>query len=249
MKVAIVHDWFNDSGGAEKVVKEIISCFPEADIYCLFDFFNEEQHKKYLGSKTCRTSFIQKIPFAKKFYRLLFPMFPYAIESLDLSGYDLIISSSFCVAKGILKTEKQLHICYCHSPVRYAWDLRNDYLDAVKGWLTKKIFNYFLDRLKKWDIESSKTVNYFIANSNNVKKRIKENYGRESVVIYPPVNLDSFSITTNKENYYFTVARLVSYKKTELIVRAFAKIPELQLEVGGTGPNFAKLLRIATPNV
>ena len=249
MKVAIVHDWFNDEGGAEKVVREIIACFPDADIYCLFDFFDKEQHAKYLSGKSTKKSFIQNIPFAKKFYRFLFPLFPFAIESINLSGYDIIISSSFCVAKGILKTEQQLHICYCHSPVRYAWDLRNDYLAVVNGKLRKKIFNYFLDRLKKWDIESSKRVDYFIANSNNVKKRILENYARDSVVIYPPVNITAFILTPDKSNYYFTVARLVAYKKTELIVRAFGKMPHLLLEVGGTGPNLGKLQRMATPNV
>lgn len=249
MKVAVVHDWFNDEGGAEKVIKEILVCFPEANVYCLFDFFDDEKRKKYLNGKLTNKSFIQKIPFAKRFYRFLFPMFPKAIESLDLSNYDLIISSSFCVAKGVIKTEKQLHICYCHSPVRYAWDLRNDYLDAVKGQLIKKIFNYFLDRLKKWDITSSQRVDYFIANSKNVQKRILENYERESTVIYPPVNISAFQITRNKSNYFFTIARLVAYKKTELIVRAFGMMPHLQLEVAGIGPNLAKLKRIATPNI
>jgi glycosyltransferase involved in cell wall biosynthesis len=249
MKVAVVHDWFNYEGGSEKVVKEILVCYPDADVYCLFDFFDEEKRKKFLHGKVTTRSFIQKIPFAKKFYRFLFPVFPKAIESLDLSGYDLIISSSFCVAKGIMKTENQLHICYCHSPVRYAWDLRDDYLSAVKGAVLKKILIYFLNRLKKWDIESSKRVDYFIANSNNVKKRIFENYARESVVIYPPVNLSAFTITRNKSNYFFTMARLVAYKKTELIIRAFGKMPQLQLEVAGIGPNMGKLQRIATANV
>ncbi len=249
MKVAIVHDWFNEEGGSEKVVKEIIACFPDADIFCLFDFFDNEKRTKYLAGKSTKTSFIQYIPFAKKFYRFLFPFFPRAIEGLDLSTYDLIISSSFCVSKGVLKSGKQLHICYCHSPVRYAWDLRNDYLNEVKGPFTKKVFNYFLDRLKKWDIESSKSVDFFIANSQNVKKRIRENYGREAIVIYPPVNINSFTYTADKKNYYFSISRLVAYKKTELIVRAFAKLPHLQLEVGGSGPKFKRLQRIATPNV
>lgn len=249
MKIAIVHDWFNDEGGAEKVVREIVNCFPEADVYCLFDFFDEEQHLKYLSGKSTKKSFIQKIPFAKKNYRFLFPIFPIAIESLDLSGYDLIISSSFCVAKGILKSEKQLHICYCHSPVRYAWDLRNDYLDAVNGNLLKGLFNFFLNLLKKWDIDSSKRVDYFIANSNNVKKRILENYARESIVIYPPVNINEFTLTPEKKNYYFAISRLVAYKKTELIVLAFGKMPHLQLEIGGSGPNLKRLQALATPNV
>jgi glycosyltransferase involved in cell wall biosynthesis len=249
MKVAIVHDWFNDEGGAEKVVREIVACFPDADIYCLFDFFNEEQRKKYLLGKPTKRSFIQHIPMAKKFYRFLFPIFPIGIERFNLSAYDLIISSSSCVAKGVKKTDKQLHICYCHSPVRYAWDLKNDYLAAVHGYLVKKVFNHFLNRLNRWDYNSSKRVDYFIANSNNVKKRILENYVRESVVIYPPVNISAFTFIPKKRSYYFTIARLVAYKKTKLIVRAFAQMPHLQLEVGGAGPNLNRLKRMATPNI
>ncbi|MBL7934498.1 MAG: glycosyltransferase [Bacteroidia bacterium] len=249
MKVAVVHDWFNEIGGAEKVVREILLCFPDADVFSLIDFYDEQKRDKYLLGKKAKTSFIQYIPFSKKFYRFLFPLFPKAVESLDLSSYDLIISSSSSVAKGIQKTKSQLHICYCHSPVRYAWDLRQDYLSVMKNPVSKFIFNYFLNRLQKWDLKANERVDFFIANSQNVKDRIKKNYNREAVVIYPPVNVDSFEITNAKDDYYFTVSRLVSYKKTEQIIKAFAKFPHLKLVVAGDGPNKRRIHKIASGNV
>lgn len=249
MRIALVHDWFNDIGGAEKVVREILLCYPDADVFSLIDFYNDSKRKKYLLGKFSKTSFLQRIPFSKRFYRFFFPLFPRAIESLNLDGYDVIISSSSSVAKGVHKKSNQLHICYCHSPVRYAWDLREDYLSVMNNKLNKYVFNFFLERLKNWDLKSNNRVDYFIANSINVKNRIKNNYQREATVIYPPVDTNSFSITTQKENYYFTVSRLVAYKKTEQIVRAFAKFPHLKLIVAGDGPNRKKLLKIATPNV
>ena len=249
MKIAVVHDWFNDIGGAEKVVREILVCYPDADVFSLIDFYDEHKREKYLLGKRAKTSFIQCIPFSKKFYRFLFPLFPRAIESLDLSKYDLIISSSSSVAKGIQKTETQLHICYCHSPVRYAWDLRQDYLSVMKNPVSKTIFNYFLNRLQKWDLKSNSRVDFFVANSMNVKNRIEKYYTREATVIYPPVDVSSFEITTKKENYYFTVSRLVAYKKTEQIVKAFSKFPHIKLIVAGDGPNRKKMNKIASPNV
>lgn len=249
MKIAVVHDWFNDIGGAEKVVREILVCYPDADVFSLIDFYDEPKREKYLLGKRAKTSFIQHIPFSKKFYRFLFPLFPLAIERLDLSAYDLIISSSSSVAKGIQKEETQLHICYCHSPVRYAWDLRQDYLSVMKNPVSKTIFNYFLNRLQKWDLKSNSRVDFFVANSMNVKNRIEKNYNREATVIYPPVDVSSFEITTKKENYYFTVSRLVAYKKTEQIVKAFSKFPHIKLIVAGDGPNRKKMNKIASPNV
>ena len=249
MKVAVVHDWFNDIGGAEKVVREILLCYPDADVFSLIDFYDKQKREKYLLGKKSNTSFIQYIPFAKKFYRFLFPLFPSAVEQLDLSNYDLIISSSSSVAKGIQKKETQLHICYCHSPVRYAWDLRQDYLSVMKNPVSSGMFNFFLNKLQNWDLQANSRVDFFIANSENVKSRIKNNYNREAVVIYPPVDISSFDITTQKQDYYFTVSRLVAYKKTEQIIKAFAKFPHLKLVVAGDGPNRRKIQNIATSNV
>lgn len=249
MKVAFIHDWFNDVGGAEKVAREILVCYPEADVFCIIDFYDEAKRKKYLLNKKTTTSFIQRIPFSKKYYRFLFPLFPRAVESFDLSGYNLIISSSSSVAKGIRKSKNQLHVCYCHSPVRYAWDLRGDYLKVITNPFTRAVFDFFLQRLKKWDLQSNARVDYFVANSNYVKDRIHNNYKREAQVIYPPVDVKSFTITQQKQDYYFTVSRLVSYKKTDNIIRAFAKFPHLKLQVAGKGPNMNRLKKIAPPNV
>ena len=249
MKIALVHDWFNEAGGAEKVVREILKCYPEADIYCLFDFFDDKKRGKYLNGKITTSSYIQHLPFTKKLYRFFFPLFPNAIEKLDLSKYDLIISSSYCVAKGIKKHPNQLHICYCHSPVRYAWDLKEDYLKAVRFPINRIVFSMFLNRLRKWDKEVSNRVDYFIANSQNVRDRIKHNYNSESVVIYPPVEIEKFSIQEDKSNYYFTVARLVNYKRIDLIIKAFKQLPHLQLQIAGYGPNMKRLLKLAPANV
>lgn len=249
MKIALIHDWFNEIGGAEKVVHEILLCYPDADVFCVLDFYSEENRIKYLSGKRTKTSFIQHIPFSKRFYRFLFPLFPIAIENIDLSGYDLILSSSSSVAKGVKKQKGQLHICYCHSPMRYAWDLKKDYLDVTTTIFSRSILNFFLNRLKDWDLKTNAGVDYFIANSNNVSERIKNNYEREAVVIYPPVNIHRFKPTTHKQDYYFTVSRLVSYKKTEQIIKAFARLPHLKLQVAGAGPIKNRLQGLATKNV
>lgn len=249
MKVALVHDWFNDVGGAEKVVREILYCYPDADVFSLIDYFNEERRQKFLLGKKSKTSFIQKIPFSKKYYRFLFPLFPKAIEQLDLSDYDLIISSSSSVAKGVRKSKNQLHICYCHSPARYVWDLREEYLQAVTNKLFRKIFNYYLNKFKIWDLKTNSGVDYFIANSINVQQRIRNNYQRDSVVIYPPVDVHGFKISRDKKPYYIAVSRLVFYKKTSQIIKAFSHYPDLNLLVAGTGPKIKKLKKLATPNV
>jgi glycosyltransferase involved in cell wall biosynthesis len=190
----------------------------------LIDFFDDPKRAKFLSNKTTKKTFIQKIPFAKKFYRFLFPFFPKAIEGLDLSEYDLIISSSYCVAKGIIKHKNQLHICYCHSPVRYAWDLKEEYVDAVKEPISKTVFSYLLDKLRDWDKRTSNRVDYFIANSINVSNRIKQNYNRDSIVIYPPVDINKFKIETIKKNYYITVSRLVSYKKNRATYKSIRTV-------------------------
>ena len=249
MKIAIIHDWFNNLGGAEKVVKEMVHCYPDADIFCLVDFFDDEKRKNYLNGKKTTTSFIQYLPFARRYYRLYLPFFPMAIASLNLKKYDLILSSSSCVAKGIRKHPDQLHICYCHSPVRYAWDLKEEYLQEVKGWLSKKMVGYFLAWLRKWDYRKSQDVDYFIANSENVKCRIRKNYDRESTVIYPPIDLDKFGICEEKHEYYLTVNRLVTYKRTELLVKAFRELPGMVLEIIGEGPAKKKLEKMAPENV
>ena len=247
--IALVHDWFNEAGGAEKVVREILHCYPEADVFCLFDFFDEENRALYLHHKNTKPSFIHHLPFARKRYRNFFPLFPMAIEKLDLSHYDVIISSSSCVAKGVIRNEGQLHISYCHSPARYAWDLKEEYLKVTNNRITRAILHFFFERLRRWDFESSNRVDYFIANSGFVAGRILRYFERDSQVIYPPVDVSMKGDDKPKDPYYITVSRLVTYKNVELIIEAFRQMPELQLEIAGTGPLRKRILRNLPPNV
>jgi len=249
LKIAVVHDWFNQTGGAEKVVKEILHCYPDADVFCLFDFFNKDNRDKYLLGKKTHTSFIQHIPFAKQRYRNLFPLFPAAIESLNLKNYDVIISSSSCVAKGVKRNPGQLHISYCHSPARYAWDLKEEYLKAVNTKIAKVVTKYFFGKLRNWDRKSSDRVDFFIANSHFVGNRIKTFFNRESTVIYPPVNVEMKEYKGERSDVYISVSRLVTYKNVELIVEAFRQMPELKLEIAGEGILKKKILKNIPPNV
>ena len=248
MKVALVHDWLVTNAGAEKVLKSILELYPDADIFSLVDFLNPEEREEILHSKFATTSFIQKLPFAKKHFRNYLPLFPSAIESLNLQKYELIISSSWAVAKGIKKTPQQLHISYCHTPIRYAWDLYDEYTSTLSQ--PKKSFvQMALKYIRKWDLTTLNRVDYFIANSHFVKERIARTYKRESQVIYPPVDTQSFHLYEKKEEFYLTASRLVPYKKTKLIVEAFNKMPHKKLVVIGTGEEFSTLKSIAKENI
>ncbi len=249
VKIALVHDWFNEAGGAEMVVREILHCYPDADVYCLFDFFTPENRKNYLAGKTTHTSYIQQIPLAKIRYRNLFPLFPSAIERLDLADYDVIISSSSCVAKGAKRRAGQLHISYCHSPARYAWDLKEDYLKAAKTKVTRSILKFFFEKLRRWDLRSVDRVDYFIANSGFVRDRIKRFFGRDSTVIYPPVDVEIKESASERSDFYFSVSRLVIYKNVDLIIDAFRQMPELKLQIAGDGPMRKKTMKNLPPNV
>jgi len=250
VKVALVHEWLTVIGGSEKVFKEITSLFPEADIYTLVAK-EETISNLSLGKHRITTSFIQKLIFSKAKYRSYLPLFTLAIEQFDLSKYDLIISSSHAVAKGVLVNSNQTHICYCHSPIRYAWDLHYEYLKGtglnkgIKGILVK----YFLHRIRQWDIISSNRVDYFIANSEYISKRIKKIYNRESIVIYPNVAVEQFEPIQQKEDFYVTCSRFVPYKKIGIIVEAFNSMPDKKLIVIGDGPDFKRIKKVASANV
>ena len=251
MKKALVNDWYYVNGGAEKVIHSLNSIWDDFDHFALIDFLKEKDRNFILNGKKAKTSFIQKLPTAKQNHRKFLQLFPLAIEQFDLSNYDLIISSSSAVAKGVRSQKQQLHICYCHSPMRYVWDLQEQYLEdaglnkGLKGLYAK----YVLNKIKKWDIANSKNVDFFIANSNHVAKRIERIYNRESVVIYPPFDVDFFQLEEQKQDYYFTASRLVAYKKVQLIVEAFNDLPHLKLIVAGDGPEFQKLKKIAKGNI
>ena len=254
MKVAIVHDWFISPGGSEKVVQKLILLFPEADIYSLINVFSKENNKQFLNGKKVKTSFLQKIPCIKKCYRFLFPLFPFAIQTFNLSSYDLVISSSHSFSKGVKIKKGQMHICYIHTPVRYAWDLQKQYIQQTPTWFLKKIFGLMMKKLRKWDLKTNETVNYFIANSNYVAERVKNNYKRDSKVIYPPVNTNFFSksITAKRieqSSYFVVISRHVLYKRIDLIIKAFNLRPDLKLLIIGTGPKTKYLKSIAGKNI
>ena len=250
MKVAIVCEWLVVYAGAEKVLEQILRLYPEADIFCLVDFIPSDK-REFLLNKTTHTSFIQHLPMAKSKYRSYLPLMPLAIEQLDATGYDLVISSSYAVSKGIITGPDQVHISYVHSPIRYAWDLQHQYLHeaglekGLKGWLAKMILHY----IRMWDYRTANGVDYFIANSKFIARRIKKVYGREAEVIYPPVDVEAYQMCQQKEDFYLTASRMVPYKKIKLIVEAFNEMPEKKLVVIGEGPEFAKTKAIAGPNI
>lgn len=250
MKVAIVHDWLVTYGGAERVLEQMLLIYPEADIFSLYDFIPEGQ-RGFILDKKVTTSFLQKMPFAKSKYRSYLPLMPLAIEQFDLSQYDLIISSSYAVAKGVITGPDQLHICMCYSPIRYAWDLTHQYLEesglntGIKGWIAK----YMLHKIRMWDYRTANGVDDFISISNYISRRIKKVYNRESSVIYPPVDLEFFKLHTQKDDYYLTTSRFVPYKKIGMIVEAFSKMPEKKLVVIGDGPQFKKVKSLAGSNI
>ena len=249
-KVALVHEWLVTFAGSESVVEQILQLYPQSDLFTLVDFLPDSQRPLILN-KTATTSFIQKLPWAKKKYRTYLPFMPLAVEQFDLSAYDVVVSSSHAVAKGVLTGPNQLHICYCHSPMRYAWDLYHQYLNesglktGVSGALAKLILHY----IRLWDYQSAQRVDYFVANSRYIARRIRKVYGREADVIYPPVDTGKFALCERKENYYLTASRMVPYKKINLIVEAFATMPDKRLVVVGDGPDFEKIKRLATPNI
>lgn len=248
-KVAVIHDWLVVNGGAEKALSQILELYPEADIFTLVDFLPASE-RKWLNNHKVKTSFIQKLPFSAKHYRSYFPLFSIAIEQFDLTGYDLIISSSYSVAKGVITGPDQLHVCYCHSPARYAWDLQAEYLreSNMERGLKSMVARYFLHKFRIWDVRTSNGVDRFIANSEFIKRRIYKCYRRDADVIYPPVDITRFSVSEDKEDFYLAASRLVPYKRIDLIAEAFSKMPDKKLRIIGTGPDSEKVLAIAAKN-
>jgi len=250
MKTAIVHDWLVTYGGAERVLQSMLEEFPEADLFSLYDFI-PPQERNFIMNKPVTTSFLQKFPRAKVKYRSYLPLMPLAIEQFDLSNYDLVISSSYAVAKGVITGPDQLHICMCYSPIRYAWDMMHQYLHesrltgGPKGWLAR----YLLHRIRMWDYRTSNGVDEFIAISKYIARRIEKVYRRPSTVIYPPVDVAAFKLHVTKEEFYLTASRMVPYKKIDLIVEAFSSMPDKSLVVIGDGPDFSKVKKKAGRNI
>lgn len=251
MKVAIVHEWLTVIAGSESCFKEFAQIYPEADIFVLVST-NESLVKLNIDPSRVTNSFIQKLPKAKTKWKNYLPLFPYAVEQFDLSEYDLIISSSHAVAKGVITNANQIHICYIYSPIRYAWDLYHQYLDeanlksGLKGFIVKQVLHY----IRRWDRSTANNVDEFIPISKYIEKRVWRTYRRKSYkVIYPPVAVNEFKLKEEKEDFYLTASRLVPYKKIGLIVEAFALMPNKKLVVIGDGPEFDKIKKEAKENV
>lgn len=247
LKYALVHDWLISIKGSEKVVKEINTLI-KPDIITLFS--QEEISRELFPDKSIHSSFLNKIPKIEKVYNLLLPLYPLAIENIDVSNYDVIISSSHAVAKGVLTNSEQLHICYCHTPMRYIWDLYFTYKNSLNKKLQKLFFSLVSHYLRIWDYSSANRVDKFIANSRYVANRIKKIYNREAEVIYPPVETNKFDIYGGShDSYYITVGRLVYYKRVDVIVEAFNRVKDKKLLIIGDGPEKKKLKKMASRNI
>lgn len=250
MKKALIHDWFSVYAGAEKCVESFTNIWEDFEIYSLIDFLSVADRDKILKGRHAQTSFIQKLPFAKDKYRNYLPLFSLAIEQFDLSSYDVVLSSSHAVAKGVLTHSNQLHIAYVHTPIRYAWDLYHQYLReseldrGLKGILAK----YFLHKIRLWDASTANRVDHYVANSHYIARRIQKTYGKSSDVIYPPVDVDKFELCEKKDDFYLTASRMVPYKKIDLIVEAFSKTNK-KLVVIGDGPDMVKIKLKAGKNI
>jgi UDP-N-acetylmuramyl pentapeptide phosphotransferase/UDP-N-acetylglucosamine-1-phosphate transferase/glycosyltransferase involved in cell wall biosynthesis len=258
--VAIVHDFLYTRGGAERVLEQMLEVFPNAKIFSVIDFVPEGE-RAWLRDKRATTTFIQRMPLARYKHRAYLPLMPLAIEQLDVRGFDIVLSSSYCVAKGVICRPDQLHVSYCHSPVRYAWDLQHEYLaesglsrqegrrrgpmKVLKSAISRSMLHY----IRNWDARSANGVDVFLSNSDFVGRRIEKCYRRQSKTVYPPVDVSSFTSCSEKQDYYFTSSRMVPYKRMAMIAEAFTKTPERRLVIGGDGPDFEKVKRIAGPNV
>ncbi len=252
-RVAIVHDFLYTYGGAERVLEQMLRVFPDADLFSLFDFLPPGK-RDFIRNKTVRTSFIQHLPLARRKHRGYLPLMPLAVEQLDVSAYDIVISSSYVAAKGVITRPGQLHVSYCHSPVRFAWDLQHQYLAeaGIKGGLKAMIVRMILQYIRNWDARSAGSVDVFLTNSRFVSQRVEKCYRRRSTPLYPPVDTRRFTPAdpgrspAPREDYYLSASRLVPYKRTDLIVEAFTRMPDRRLIVVGEGPEFDRL-RAAPP--
>jgi glycosyltransferase involved in cell wall biosynthesis len=255
MKIALVHDYLNQYGGAEKVLEAFVEIFPDAPIYTLF--YDQKIVDEFFPEKKIRASFLQKVPFIKRHHRIFPPLMPMAVEKFNFSDYDLVISDSAAFGKGIITNPKTLHICYCHTPTRYAWDDSHKYIKEFSMPKLAKIFvPFFMNYLRLWDKEAAQRVDKFICNSRFVEQRIKKYYKQDAEVIYPPIDTDFFKPSdlakspsaTNGASYYLMVGRLLPYKRFDIAIEAFNKL-ELPLKIIGKGPEMKKLKKMANWNI
>lgn len=243
MRVALVHDWLIHMRGGEKVLEALAEIFPAATLYTLF--YRREQISPSLQRMKIKSSFLQFIPGICKFYRWLLPLMPWVVQTLQIEDVDLVISSSHCVAKGVrLPNPNVKHICYCHTPMRYLWGFEEDYFGKTPFFL-RPVLKWLLGRLRHWDLESNKQVDYFVANSQNVRQRVQNFYGRDAEVVYPPLDTDQFYFHKNtaKEDYYLVVSAFVPYKRVDLVIEAFNQL-DRKLLIVGSGPLAAHYERL-----
>jgi glycosyltransferase involved in cell wall biosynthesis len=249
-RIAVVHEWLLDFAGSERVLREILDLYPQADLFALVDRPNEEL-KAAIPKRAKATSFLQSLPRPQRWLRYCLPLMPLAIEQLDVSAYDIVLSSSHAVAKGVITGPSQLHLSYVYTPMRYAWDLQHEYLRAAGlergplSWAARLV----LHRLRQWDVRSANGVDVLIADSAHVARRIHKAYRRDAEVLYPPVDVSAFPMREPKEDFYLTVSRLESYKRVELLVEAFSHMPQRRLVVIGDGPEMRRVRSRASPNV
>lgn len=249
-RVEYVHEWLTDWGGSEDVTRAMLQAVPGRALHATVDFL-APAHRERFGDLPIRTTFLQKAPFARTRFWNYLPLTPLAVETHDLRGAEVIVSSSHAFAKGVLTTAEQLHVSYVHSPMRYAWDLHHEYLAdyrldrGAKGLLARYLFH----RLRQWDRQTAHNVDLFLANSRHVQRRIWRAYRRPARVLYPPVATHRFAFEERKGDYYVTVSRLVSYKRIDLLLQAFRDMPQRKLVVIGHGPEAARLQAMCPPNV
>ncbi len=244
MRIALVHDWLNNLGGAERVLIELHKTFPDAPIYALF--YNKKFVREHLPNANIIPSGLQKFPFITKTYPILLPLMPSVVESFDMSDYDVVISSSVIFSKGLVLKPKTKHICYCYSPTRFLWDRHTEYEHS--SW-PAKIAQHLL---RVWDRQASDRVDQFVAISENVKDRIQKYYRRDSKIIYPPVSLTTRGVvspkTVDKSGYYLIVSRLFPYKNIDIAIEAFNKLG-YELVIVGDGPDMVRLKKMAGKNI
>ncbi|MGH6762242.1 MAG: glycosyltransferase [Phyllobacterium sp.] len=250
-RIAVVHDWCPNFRGGERVLAQICKQFPNAEVFTLFDFLPREIKEQYFRDVAFHTSPVNRLPMIRKFYRSLFFLCPFLIEQFDVTGYDIVISSSAAFSRGVITRPDQPHLCYVHSPVRYAWDEQFSYLEQGHLGFGPKglLYRYMLHHLRTWDTRTAHGPDLMLANSNYVRSRIQHIYGRDAEVVYPPVAIDEMDYVADKEDYYVSASFLAPYKRTDLVIQAFNEMPDKKLVIVGEGQQSERLRSLAGPNV
>ena len=252
MKVAIVHEWLEHYAGSERVLAQFLQCYPEADVFAVVDYLPGDE-RGFLDGRKITTSFIQKLPLARRHFRKYLQLMPLAVEQFDLGGYDLVISSNHAVAKGVLTGPRQVHVSYVHSPMRYAWDLQAQYLreSSIERGLKSMYVRWLLHKIRLWDARAAHGVDVFVANSSYVARRIQKTYRRDAIVVAPPVAVQDFVPASGPREGFLVASRFVPYKRVELIVEAFSRMPQHRLTVLGAGANQNQVVNAANnaPNI